>query len=158
MNDNFDAEPGIPDFTIQKLTGDLKKAAYTLSHSEARFLVDAYYIMQEDRKRLDNQVRSMQAEPHEILYWLADNSRKLEDYIKVALDVYSGNNPVGQWARDQVGIGPVITAGLLAYIDITKCQRPDISGRSRASIQKWSGQKGKSAPIVQGLKRSSPTS
>ena len=106
--------------SLIKLNKDLKTANYTLTDNEARFLVDAYYQMQENRKRSDNQVRSMAEEPHEILAWLADNSRRLENYIKIALDYYSNSTSTGQWARSQVGIGPVIAAGLMAHIDITK--------------------------------------
>jgi hypothetical protein len=44
----------------------------------------------------------------------------LENQIKRALDAYSGADAVGQWARSITGIGPVIAAGLLANIDISK--------------------------------------
>ena len=47
-------------------------------------------------------------------------SRTLEDQIKRALDKYSNSHELGVWARGVVGIGPVITAGLLAHIDIEK--------------------------------------
>jgi hypothetical protein len=44
----------------------------------------------------------------------------MENGIKSALDVYSADKPLGQWARSIVGIGPVISAGLLAHLDVTK--------------------------------------
>lgn len=108
---------------IQKLTKDLKQASYILSATEARFLVDAYYQMQDNRIRADGQVRSMSqdGEPHAVLQWLADQNTNLENQVKKALDAYSGAHPVGEWARSQKGIGPVIAAGLLAHIDIRKC-------------------------------------
>lgn len=107
---------------IERLSRDLRNAAKTLSTAEARFLVDAYYTMQEDRKRSDNQVRAMSEsrEPSTVLQWFASQSATLEGQIKGALDKYSAANPVGEWARAQVGIGPVIAAGLLAHIDITR--------------------------------------
>ena len=107
---------------IQKLTKDIRSAAVTLSATEARFLVDSYYQRQEDRKRGDNQIRSMNesGEPHEVLSWLADNTRLLECQIKRALDAYSASSPIGKWSRDIIGIGPVIAAGLIAHIDITR--------------------------------------
>ena len=43
---------------IFRLTRDLKNAARTLSDAEARFLVDAYYMMQRDRIRASNQTDS----------------------------------------------------------------------------------------------------
>ena len=110
---------------LDLLTRDLKRAATTLTDTEARYLVDQYYVMQEDRKRAHNQVRAMRddptvPEPHDIIIWLAENSQRMENNIKAALDVYSASKPLGQWARSIVGIGPVISAGLLAHIDIKK--------------------------------------
>ena len=105
---------------VMRLSRDVAKASVTLSDDEARFLVDAYYMMQEDRKRFDNQVLALgdAGEPHAVLLWLAKQSETLEGQIKRALDRYSAANPVGHWARSQIGIGPVITAGLLAHFDI----------------------------------------
>lgn len=107
---------------IVRLTRDLKNASATLSDAEARYLVDAYYQMQHDRIRADAQIRSQSdtEEPHEVLAWLAGNTASLEGQIKRALDAYSDHLPVGRWAKSITGIGPVITAGLLAHIDITQ--------------------------------------
>src|SRR4029434_2815283 len=63
---------------IEKLSRDLAAAARTMGPREARFLVDSYYIIQENRKRAANQTRSMDtpakgreadfnAEPHALL-------------------------------------------------------------------------------------------
>ena len=139
---------------ITKLTKDLKNASTTLGRDEARFLVDAYYIIQEDRKRSWNQDRSLEKEnePHELLRWFAEQSESLEGQIAKALDAYSASLPEGQWARRQVGIGPVITAGLLAHIDLettttaTKLWR--YAGLDPTS--KW--EKGKKRPWNAGLK------
>lgn len=107
---------------ISKLTKDLKDAAITLSKAEARYLVDSYYQMQENRKRADNQVRALNEsnEPHAVIAWLAANNRGLENQIRRALDAYSASIPIGAWSREVVGIGPVIAAGLIAHIDITQ--------------------------------------
>mgnify|MGYP000235817743 CR=1 FL=1 len=110
---------------LDRLSRDLKAASATLSHEEARFLVDLYYTMQDDRKRAHNQVRAMSEtepleEPHEIVAWVANGSQRLEDEIRKALDVYSSSQDLGAWAKSNFGIGPVIAAGLLAHIDISK--------------------------------------
>jgi len=106
--------------SIARLTSDLRVAAQTLTDDEARFLVDSYYLMQDMRIRTDNQVRALAAEkePNSVVSWAASQFDTLEGAIKNALDRYSGVSPVGQWARNQIGIGPVIAAGLLAHIDI----------------------------------------
>lgn len=108
--------------SVQRLRKDLRKAAENLSAAEARFLVDHYYIMQRDRIRGAHQERALgeAAEPHLVLGWLSENSMVLEGQIKAALDRYSAAHPVGKWSRAVKGIGPVIAAGLLAHIDITK--------------------------------------
>ena len=105
---------------VTRLTKDLKLASVTLSIPEVRFLVDSYYSMQDDRKRADNQVRALNTsgEPHDVLNWLLENSRTLENQIKRALDAYSNGVPLGQWARSICGIGPVLAAGLLAHINV----------------------------------------
>jgi hypothetical protein len=122
---------------IIKLTKDLKAAVVRLTPNEVRFLVDYYYQSQEQRIRCGGQIRSMapqieepqpgqdpvivkSGEPHEVLSWLEDKTSKVEQQIKVALDIYSNSNEVGLWSRSIVGIGPVIASGLLAHIDITK--------------------------------------
>lgn len=107
---------------ISKLSKDLREAAKGLGPQEARFLVDSYYIVQETRKRLANQIRSMgeSGEPSTLLNWYFDQQRSLEKFLKTALDVYSANHEVGVWMRSIKGVGPVIAAGFLAHIDITK--------------------------------------
>lgn len=107
---------------IIRLTRDLRNAAKILSDHEARFLVDAYYSMQEDRIRAAHQQRTLSegGEPADIMAWLLEQREILEKQVARALDAYSGANAVGAWMRSISGIGPVIAAGLLAHIDITK--------------------------------------
>ena len=104
----------------RKLRADIKKASVTMTHDEARFLVDAYYINQEARKRSDNQVRAMGEEPHSVVTYCAEQARDIESDCRLALDHYSASKPIGKWSREIVGIGPVISAGLMSHIDIKK--------------------------------------
>lgn len=105
---------------VQRLTRDLRLAARTLSDAEARFLVDAYYAMQDDRIRARNQVRALSesAEPNTIMQWLSDQRYDLEKQVARALDYYSGAQAAGEWARSITGIGPIFAAGLLAHVDV----------------------------------------
>lgn len=107
---------------VEKLTSDLKKSAITLGKTEARFLVDSYYVMQDQRIRTANQIRAMADidEPHTVIQWFLTQSETLEKNVQKALDAYSRSSALGVWARSICGIGPVITAGLLAHIDATK--------------------------------------
>lgn len=108
--------------SVSRLTRDLKTAAVTLSSDEARFLVDYYYTMQNDRIRAGHQSRTLleAGEPHEVLAWLGSNTGVLEQQVKRALDAYTDGLVVGRWAKSITGIGPIIAAGLSAHIDITK--------------------------------------
>lgn len=100
-----------------RLSRDLIVAASTMGDAEARYLVDAYYMTQENRKRTDNQTRSFGAgEPHVLIAWLAEKNRTIEHQIARALDAYTMGHLMGSWMRDIVGIGPVLSAGLLAHI------------------------------------------
>jgi len=108
--------------SVERMTRDIRAAAMTLTAREARFLVDAYYQMQEDRLRAASRVDRMEesGEPHATISWLNAQSSTLEQQIKGALDRYSGAHPVGIWARSIKGIGPVLSAGYLANLDITR--------------------------------------
>jgi hypothetical protein len=138
--------------SIRRLSRDLVKASTTLSEQEARFLVDAYYIAQEDRKRASNQLRAMAEEPHMLIGWLAEQSETLEGQIKRSLESYAQGHPAGQWMLSIFGIGPVIAAGLLAHVDITVC--PTVGHIWRYSgydpTSKW--EKGKKRPWNASLK------
>ena len=57
--DNYELPASMELEPLTRLTKDLKVAAITLSDDEARFLVDYYYITQEDRKRSNSQVRAL---------------------------------------------------------------------------------------------------
>jgi hypothetical protein len=108
---------------VLRLSKDLRDVSQRLTDTEARYLVDGYYTIQEYRKAMDNQLRSMSAnnsEPSLVLSWLAENVHRLETQIKYALGKYASAHKVGIWAQSIVGIGPVISSGLLAHIDIEK--------------------------------------
>lgn len=107
---------------IKRMSRDIAIAGEKLSDDEARYLVDYYYICQEDRKRAGNQTRALGEgqEPNLVVGWLADQASTLEAQVKRALDKYTDAHPVGSWLKSIHGIGPVIAAGLLAHIDIAK--------------------------------------
>ena len=107
---------------LLRLSADLQEAARRLTQSEARYLVDMYYTIQEWRIRMAAQIRAAteQGEPNVLLEWCLASAERLEGEIKKALDKYSANSLIGEWLRSVKGIGPVLAAGLLAHIDIHK--------------------------------------
>ncbi len=111
---------------ISKLDRDTREAAKTLTPRGVRYLVDSYYQQQENRKRADNQTRSMEedGEPVTVFRYLSDEAATLERRVWSLLDIYSVTTHTGRWARSIIGIGPVIAAGLMAHIDIAKAPTP----------------------------------
>jgi hypothetical protein len=103
------------------VTKEIKQAARDMGQEQARYLVDQYYRMQDYRKRGDNQVRAVSdsdsGEPV-LAGWLADYTGSIEGQIKLLLKHYAQAQTAGEWALSICGIGPVISAGLLAHIDI----------------------------------------
>jgi hypothetical protein len=107
---------------LAELDKDIRQAARELKQAEVRFLVDYYYQMQKNRIRSNLQAgKSLEGgEPEKVLAWVLTNSRKLESNIQAVLSTYTDSSIVGQWSKSICGIGPVISAGLLAHIDIEK--------------------------------------
>lgn len=107
---------------IIALRRDVREAARLLTHHEARFLVSMYYNWQEQRIKSAHQARTLEAvgEPHQVTDWLFENARRIEANIKSVLAVYTDSHESSLWAKSIVGIGPVIAAGLMANIDISR--------------------------------------
>ena len=143
-----------------ELKKDLDQASLTMGVREARFLVDYYYTQQEDRKRAHNQVRSLlpNQEPHSIISWLAVNATIMEDVIRERLGVFAKTRAEGRWARSIVGIGPVLSAGLVAHIDITKCRTVSQLWRFAGydPLQSWLGREG-AEKLVKEVRQQFPT-
>jgi hypothetical protein len=107
---------------LDKLNKDVKRAAATMTNREARYLTDLYYQMQDNRIRAAGQIRSMEKgeekEPHETISWVQTQNETLETSIKSVLGEFARNRDVGKWSQGICGIGPVISAGLIANIGL----------------------------------------
>lgn len=108
---------------IKKLGRDVEKMAGSLRPAEARYIVDMYYTLQAYRIASAAQMRSASkdGEPHMFLVFNGDQFLTLERMMRTQLGAYSQSSITGKWAESQYGIGPVLSAGLLAYIDIVDC-------------------------------------
>lgn len=94
--------------------------AANLSAAELRLLVANYYQAQQMRKSMDMQLRHLgDRQPLAISTFAAEGFADIESAIAKAFDKLL-TSPVALWLKKQRGIGPVISAGLLAHIDITK--------------------------------------
>lgn len=98
--------------------------AKNLTNPEARFLVANYYTSQEMRKRGDMQLRHLgdggAAPSQRLLDYMAGAFADIEARVAKGLKIFAESSPVGRWCMTNLGVGPVITAGLLAHIDIER--------------------------------------
>ena len=108
----------LSDVPIIKLSRALRESSKSMSREQARYLVNAYYQMQNHRIRAKQQLSA--EDSNDIMQWMYDNTRSVENMYKSALQAYAQADQVGKWSLSIVGIGPVISAALLAYIDIEK--------------------------------------
>jgi ribosomal protein S14 len=113
---------------LQLSRKDLREAAKRLGLNEARYIVDCYYQWQEYRIAAAGQVRALTAgtpaEPAEALQWVQAQMVRTEDDLRAILEVWTKVEPSGMaaWARQHIGVGPVIAAGLRAHLDITRAR------------------------------------
>ncbi len=111
---------------IPKANREVILSAATLNAPEARCLVTNYYDAQRLRKQGDMQLRHLgdKKDPNVHLpvclnEW-TNQQADLEKDIERSLENYAKNHPVGRWMLAQHGVGPVISAGFLAHLDIEK--------------------------------------
>lgn len=119
--------------SILRPTRDAVAAAASLDENEIRFLVDSYYQLQDYRKASGNQIRSIDqgadtGTGHATLDWLEVQLNTMENQIKRALAAYAAAHPMGAWLDQVYGVGPVISAGLLAHLSVQpwKCRHPSL--------------------------------
>lgn len=120
-------------------TRDIKK--YPIRDDEIRNAVEVYYDMQDVRVRTGNRKGAVQRdtikklkecgidatpETHEVtpvyLECMEFGFKNIETLVTKFLKNYAENHPVGRWMLSITGVGPVIAAAMLAYIDIKKCK------------------------------------
>jgi hypothetical protein len=127
-NFNFDNIESIDDLApldfpvFDRFSRDVRNLTESLDQASARKIVDAYYTLQENRMAFAAQTRELekQGSPHELVALLYDGLYRMEKALKAPLQQFAGSTVEGKWALEQYGIGPVLAAGLLAHIDITK--------------------------------------
>lgn len=98
-------------------------AVKPVSRGEIRYFVDLYYQLQDYRKAGGNQERAAKAlnEPpgefaQSIQGILVSTEKELDKY----LDELTQQTALGRWSSSVIGIGPIISAALIAHIDIAE--------------------------------------
>jgi hypothetical protein len=107
----------------------MKQEGGGVTNSEARYLVDLYYTMQDQRVRINNQAKGLdrdakktgtEAEPHAVIDFVMAQFAILEKNVSSALCAYIQTHEMAWFFDQTIGIGPILAAGLLAHIDIDK--------------------------------------
>jgi hypothetical protein len=128
-----------------------------LTNAEARFLVSNYYDAQDARKREDMQLRHLGDNPEQavtrFLKWTADANAEIEGQVKRALEKFAEGSRVGRWCLAQHGLGPVITAGLLAHLDIERAPTAGHFWRFAGLDPTCKWEKGQKRPFNRALKQ-----
>jgi hypothetical protein len=107
---------------------------YELDAKDIADAVELYYDCQELRIKHANRERTegVGTLVSWIAYWLGLGEKvltaKLKDWV-----LSSESPPEAKWAYEQIGIGPIIAAGLAAHIDLTKAD-------SISALWKFAGQ------------------
>lgn len=112
---------------ISRLERDIMKASSTLTVDEARWAVDTYYQIQKFRVGTNNRVKGLdrdavkagtEPEPHMFLGWTLDQMETLEKQMVRGLAHFAAAHPVAPWLDSIIGVGPILTAGLLAHLEL----------------------------------------
>lgn len=105
-----------------KLKSEIRQIE-NMSREEIKMLIKLYYQMQDTRKALREQIRSIEDDESKkinvkVLDWCLDDFMIIEKGINDILKTVCEQSEVGRWLLQIVGIGPVLAAGCLAYFDI----------------------------------------
>ncbi len=126
---------------LERLNKDLKTAATALTQNEVRLFIDLYYQVQDFRIACANIVRSQPGEPSALSQYIFNNFKVFEKDISAAMGAFAAHYKVGQWLQSIYGIGPIISAGLLAHLDIRKAKTPgnflSFAGMIEPTRQPW---------------------
>lgn len=107
---------------LEKLNKDIRAAARTMGRRQVAELCNIYYDLQKLRISTSNQAKAKgdNESPNQVPTWFSEQFTKLENDIKRMLNEYVNVYATGRWALSICGVGPVIAAGLITHIDITK--------------------------------------
>lgn len=104
------------------LSRQLRKLAPLTDPVSVRPLVELFYKIQDLRVYIGEQSLMLTKNNHDsrLLTLGAEHLQQLEAAFVHQIHQYATTTVVGTWALAQHGVGPVLTAGLLSHIDITK--------------------------------------
>ncbi len=128
-----DAEAAGGDLEPRKLTRLEVLEASTFTREQALSLVGMYYSAQKLRVGAGNRISAHERSvdvlsDSNLVRLLKADLEKIEKQAARGLKAFAESQLLGRWALSQVGVGPVIAAGLLAHIDLKTCACPVYRG------------------------------
>ena len=145
--------------SIHKLDREVVLEAAKLTAPEIRFLVSNYYASQDMRKRADMQVRHLGPDKAAgdtlppLLNFTGKQFAEIEQQVGRGLAAYAEGSAVGRWMLAQHGVGPVLTAGFLAHLDIEQAPTAGHFWRFAGQDPSCKWEKGEKRPYNADLKQ-----
>ena len=107
----------------KKIKEDILSTENPPSRQEIQTLVNLFYQMQDFRKAIREQIRSIENDTTKktsiiVLDYFLKSTAVIEHNCQKVLELICKNSEVGRWLLQIKGIGPVLAAGCLAYFDI----------------------------------------
>lgn len=162
-NDITNGIATLPEQAATELVKSLSRAdvltAAVCNREQAMALVGLYQDIQKLRVGASNKVSAHERRvdilaDSALIKQLKKELQKVEGQAARGLEAYAEAQPLGKWCLSILGVGPIITAGLLAHIDLTKAPCPSsiwkFAGLLAKEDQRW--EKGKKRPYNARLK------
>jgi hypothetical protein len=99
---------------------DAKDAAKVLKEREAQFLCGMYLKFQKERVGIQQRTKTLPDEPNRALTFILEEFSAREENMKILMDVYTDKHPIAYEMKKIKGIGPVIAAGYVAHVDMSR--------------------------------------
>lgn len=105
--------------SIQRLSDDIARSAAIISPKQVRYLISSYYSLQKIRISAGLRAKSLETvgEPASVMRYIENEMLSMERQMSRALSWYTKEKSIAIWMESITGIGAVLAAGLLSYID-----------------------------------------
>jgi len=124
-------KPSTPAGLIVPLDDVLIEEVKNMTLQEAGKLVDLHHNLQDNRIKVGGAQRSVQQGYDETLGWAINLFTRMyaidkvrEDQIAQALGIFAQQHEMGRWAMGICGIADIMSAGLLAHINMDLAKTP----------------------------------
>ena len=120
--DNINSEWAHLLYPIERLQKDIIAANELTSFAEANYMVKTFYTMQELRKASVMQEKELRkaTKPCNVAPYMTAQYKTLETSLKLGIEKFASEQPIGQWMLRLYGIGPILSANMLSHIDINR--------------------------------------